>query len=171
MIRRIAVVMSIVSVAFSSWLYWGSDLKIEQELSSREWQSETVTLIENTTTHQPIGPLRRVDISSNVKYLPNGTYVRVSNVILYANNDDPQNIMNISETGKWDVSDNYLLVSPTKFRNVSQSQNQEFTKEELELATQFFKMEAQQSRRVDIVNNKTLLLTSLNHGSTVLFSN
>jgi transmembrane regulatory protein ToxS len=79
--------------------------------------------------------------------------------------------MNISETGKWDVSDNYLLVSPTKFRNVSQSQNQEFTKEELELATQFFKMEAQQSRRVDIVNNKTLLLTSLNHGSTVLFSN
>lgn len=171
MIRRIAVVMSIVSVAFSCWLYWGSDLKVEQELSSREWQSETVTLIENTTTHQAIGPLRRVDISSNVKYLPNGTYVRVSNVVLYANNDDPQNIMNISETGKWDVSDNYLLVSPTKFRNVSQSQSQEFTQEELELVTQFFKMEAQQSRRVDIVNNKTLLLTSLNYGSTVLFSN
>ena len=79
--------------------------------------------------------------------------------------------MNISETGKWDVSDNYLLVSPTKFRNVSQSQSQEFTQEELELVTQFFKMEAQQSRRVDIVNNKTLLLTSLNYGSTVLFSN
>jgi len=106
MIRRIAVVMSIVSVAFSSWLYWGSDLKIEQEISSREWQSKTVTVIENTTTHQPIGSLRRVDISSNVKYLPNGTYVRVSNVVLYANNDDPQSIMNISETGKWDVSDN-----------------------------------------------------------------
>lgn len=171
MIRQIAVVMSIVSVAFSSWLYWGSDLKIEQEISSREWQSKTVTVIENTTTHQAIGSLRRVDISSNVKYLPNGTYVRISNVVLYANNDNPQSIMNISETGKWDVSDNYLLVSPTKFRNVSQSQSQEFTQEELELVTQLFKMEAQQSRRVDIVNNKTLLLTSLNHGSTVLFSN
>lgn len=171
MMRKIAVAMSIASIAFSSWLYWGSDLKLEQEISSREWQSRTVTVIENTKTHQPIGPLRRVDISSNVKYLPNGTYLRVSNVILYAENDDAQNIMNISETGQWDVSDNYLLVTPTKFRNVSQSQNQDFTPEELELVTQFFKMDAQQSRRVDIVNKNTLLLTSLNHGSTVLFSN
>ncbi|MGC9493312.1 regulatory protein ToxS, partial [Vibrio genomosp. F10] len=28
-----------------------------------------------------------------------------------------------------------------------------------------------QSRRIDIVNKQTLLLTSLNHGSTVLFTN
>ncbi|TON53267.1 transcriptional regulator, partial [Vibrio parahaemolyticus] len=28
-----------------------------------------------------------------------------------------------------------------------------------------------QSRRIDVVNEKTLLLTSLNHGSTVLFRN
>ncbi|MFV0447715.1 MAG: regulatory protein ToxS [Vibrio sp.] len=170
--RKIAVMMSVASIALSSWLYWGSDLKLEQEISSREWQSKTVTVIEHTKTHQPIGPLRRVDILSNVKYLPNGTYSRVSNIVLYAENDDnAQNIMNISETGKWDVSDGYLLVTPAKFRNVSQSQNQDFTAEELELVTQIFKMDAQQSRRVDIVNDYTLLLTSLNHGSTVLFSN
>jgi transmembrane regulatory protein ToxS len=36
---------------------------------------------------------------------------------------------------------------------------------------QFLKMEAQQSRRIDIVNEKTLLLTSLNQGSSILFSN
>ncbi|MFA0520485.1 regulatory protein ToxS, partial [Vibrio sp. 10N.222.55.E8] len=39
------------------------------------------------------------------------------------------------------------------------------------LITQVIKMDAEQSRRIDIVNPKALLLTSLNHGSTVLFSN
>ncbi len=171
MMRRVAVVMGLASIAFSSWLYWGSDIKLTQELSSREWQSKTITMIENNTSHQPIGPLRRVNISSNVKYLPNGTYLRSSKVILFANANNAENIMNISETGNWDISDNYLLISPTQFKNISQSQNKDFTEDELELVTQFFKMDAQQSRRIDIVNKKTLLLTSLNHGSTVLFSN
>ncbi|WP_165310609.1 regulatory protein ToxS [Vibrio ziniensis] len=171
MIRKIATMMCITSVAFSSWLYWGSDLKLKQEISSREWQSKTVMVIENSKSHQSIGPLRKVDIESNVKYLSNGIYSRSSTVILYSNGQEAENILNISETGNWDVSDNYLLISPTKFRNVSQSQNQDFTQEELELVTQFFKMDAQQSRRVDIVNKKTLLLTSLSQGSIVLFSN
>ncbi len=171
MIRRIAILTLVVSVVFSSWLYWGSNLKLEQEISSREWQSKTITVLENTDSHQSIGPLRKVDITSNVKYLPNGTYLRVSRIMLYTDEHNNQSIINMSETGNWDISDNYLLVSPTQFKNISQSQNAEFTQDELDLITKFFEMEAEQSRRIDIVNNNTLLLTSLNHGSTVLFSN
>ncbi len=171
MIRRIAILTLVVSVVFSSWLYWGSNLKLEQEISSREWQSKTITVLENTDSHQSIGPLRKVDITSNVKYLPNGTYLRVSRIMLYTDEHNNQSIINMSETGNWDISDNYLLVSPTQFKNISQSQNAEFTQDELDLITNFFEMEAEQSRRIDIVNNNTLLLTSLNHGSTVLFSN
>jgi transmembrane regulatory protein ToxS len=54
---------------------------------------------------------------------------------------------------------------------VSSPQTKDFTKEQLELITQLFKMDAEQSRRIDIVNDKTLLLTSLSHGSTVLSTN
>ncbi len=171
MIRKFAVLTLVISAIFSSWLYWGSDLKLEQEIASREWQSKTITVVENADSHQSIGPLRKVDITSNVKYLPNGTYLRVSRILLYTDDHATQNIINMSETGDWDISDNYLLVSPTQFKNISQSQNTEFTQEELDLITKFFEMEAEQSRRIDIVNNNTLLLTSLNHGSTVLFSN
>lgn len=80
-------------------------------------------------------------------------------------------MINISESGDWDVSDNYLLVSPTEFKDVSSTQSKDFTPQQLDLITQLFKMDSEQSRRIDIVNEKTLLLTSLNHGSTVLFSN
>jgi len=175
MIRKISVLTLVVSIAFSSWLYWGSDLKLKQEISSHEWQSRMVTVLEEDASRENVGPLRKVDVTSNVKYLTNGTYIRVSNVILFAEGDSDaqgtRNLINISETGNWDINDSYLLVSPTQFENLAQGHSKEFTPEELKVITQIFRMEAQQSRRIDIVNSKTLLLTSLSHGSTVLFSN
>jgi transmembrane regulatory protein ToxS len=62
-------------------------------------------------------------------------------------------------------------VSPKEFKDVSSAQSKDFTEEQLNLITQLFKMDAQQSRRIDVINEKALLLTSLSHGSTVLFTN
>lgn len=169
--QKIAAGLLIVSALFSGWLYWGSDLKVEQVLTSNEWQSEMVTVIADSIQEESVGPLRKVNVVSNVKYLPNNTYIRVATVRLYGNDADNESIINISESGTWDISDNYLLVSPTEFKDVSSAQSKDFTAEQLDLITQLFKMDAQQSRRIDIVNTKTLLLTSLSHGSTVLFTN
>ncbi len=56
-----------------------------------------------------------------------------------------------------DVSnDNYLLVSPTEFKDVTSAQRQDFSEEQLELITQVIKMDAEQSRRID-TNPKALL--------------
>ncbi|AIU66104.1 membrane protein [Vibrio coralliilyticus] len=169
--QKIAAGLLVLSALFSGWLYWGSDLKVEQVLTAKEWQSKMVTVITDSLQEESVGPLRKVDVTSNVKYLPNGSYIRVATVRLYANNAESENVINISETGEWDISDNYLLVSPIEFKDVSSAQSKDFTADQLKLITQIFKMDAQQSRRIDIVNEKTLLLTSLSHGSTVLFSN
>ncbi|MFY2509388.1 hypothetical protein F0225_14260 [Vibrio pectenicida] len=169
--HKIAAGLLVLSALFSGWLYWGSDLKVEQVLTSKEWQSRMVTLITDGLREESVGSLRRVTVDSNVKYLPNGQYNRFATVRLYAEGTKSENIINISEEGEWDVSDNYLLVSPIKFKDVSSAQSKDFNEEQLKLITQIFKMDAQQSRRIDIVNENTLLLTSLNHGSSVLFSN
>ncbi|WPC73306.1 regulatory protein ToxS [Vibrio porteresiae] len=169
MTKRIATIIFLISLIFSAWLYLDSDLKVEQLLSSREWQSRIVTKLESDRS---VGPLTRVDVSSNMKYLPNGNYIRVSVMRLFAQQSkEPDSVINISETGDWDVSDNYLLVTPKQFKDVSNSKSSDFTPDQLKLITQFFKLDAEQSRRIDIVNDKTLLLTSLSHGSQVLFSN
>ncbi|MCZ4295812.1 regulatory protein ToxS [Vibrio sinaloensis] len=169
--QKIAAGLLILSAVFSGWLYWGSDLKVEQVLTSNEWQSKMVTVIAAKIPDDSVGPLRKVNVVSNVKYLPNNTYIRVATVRLYGNDTENESIINISETGTWDISDNYLLVSPTEFKDVSSAQSKDFTEDQLSLITQLFKMDAQQSRRIDVVNDKTLLLTSLSHGSTVLFTN
>lgn len=157
------------STLFSVWLYWGSDLKVEQVLTASEWQSEMVTLITDKLPNDTVGPLRRVQVNSNVKYLPNGDYIRVSGIKLLAQGSTAESKISISEKGSWEVSDNYLLVSPSEFKDISTSQSQDFSAEQLALITQIFRLDSEQSRRIDIVNGKTLLLTSLNHGSTVLF--
>ena len=110
--QKIAAGLLVLSALFSGWLYWGSDLKVEQVLTAKEWQSKMVTVITDSLQEESVGPLRKVDVTSNVKYLPNGSYIRVATVRLYANNAESENVINISETGEWDISDNYLLVSP-----------------------------------------------------------
>ncbi|MEZ9947120.1 regulatory protein ToxS, partial [Vibrio breoganii] len=89
--------------------YWSSNAKVERLLTQHEWQSRMVTLISDNKQADSIGPLRRVELSSNAKYLPNGTYLRMSVVRLYGNQTEPANVINISETGQWDINDNYLL--------------------------------------------------------------
>lgn len=169
--KRIACAILATSAIFSGWLYWGSDLKVEQVLTASEWQSVMVTLINEDLPDDTVGPLRKVNVESNVKYLPNGEYLRVANIKLFAQGSNEESTINISEKGNWEVSDDYLLVTPSEFKDISASQSQDFTEEQLRLITQIFKLDAEQSRRIDVVNEKTLLLTSLSHGSSVLFRN
>lgn len=50
--RHIAMGIFLLSLLLSSWLYWGSDFKLEQVLTSREWQSKMVSLIK-TNSNSP----------------------------------------------------------------------------------------------------------------------
>ncbi len=102
--RHIAMGILLLSLLLSSWLYWGSDFKLEQVLTSREWQSKMVSLIKTNSNRPAMGPLSRVDVTSNVKYLPNGTYLRVSIVKLFSDDNSAESVINISEFGEWDIS-------------------------------------------------------------------
>ena len=57
--HKIAAGLLVLSALFSSWLYWGSDLKVEQVIS-KEWQSRMVTLITDSLREESVGSLRRV---------------------------------------------------------------------------------------------------------------
>lgn len=156
------------SVMFSTWLYFASDYKQQQLLMSREWQSSSVSRIEPTKLEK-LGMLRRVEQSSHVVYLPNQTYSRLTLLKLFSQSEQPLTL-HISETGQWDLSGGYLLTTPVEFKDVTSGENQDFKPEHLNVIRQIFRMDAQQSRRIDMLNEKALLLTSLNYGSNILYS-
>lgn len=68
--QKIATIILVVSAIFSAWIYWGSDIKTEQILTSQEWQSKMTTVIRPSVRSDSVSTLRRVDVTSNVKYLP-----------------------------------------------------------------------------------------------------
>ncbi len=170
--KKIAGILLLCSIVLSIWIYFGSNFKLKHLIISHEWQSRIVTMIEHKNDPESVGPLKKVEVTSNVKYLPNATYIRVSVLKLFANENsrEPETMIDISETGEWSLSQNYLLISPTGFKDISSKQSRDFSPEQLEIVTQLFKMDAQQSRRVDVIDLHTLLLTSLNHDSTILYA-
>lgn len=163
-----AFIILALSAIFSTWLYFSSDYKQEQLLMSREWQSTSVSRIEPMQLDE-LGMLRRVEQSSHVVYLPNQTYSRITLLKLFSESEQPLTL-HISESGKWDISGGYLLTEPLEFKDITSGQNEDFQKRHLTIVKQVFRMDAQQSRRIDIINEKSLLLTSLTYGSNILYS-
>ncbi|OLQ69346.1 hypothetical protein BIT28_20410 [Photobacterium proteolyticum] len=163
-----AFIVLALSTSFSAWLYFSSDYKQEQLLMSREWQSMSVSRIEAMQLEQ-LGMLRRVEQSSHVVYLPNKTYSRITLLKLFSESEQPLTL-HISESGKWDISGGYLLTEPLEFKDITSGQNKDFQSHHLAIVKQVFRMDAQQSRRIDIINKKSLLLTSLTYGSSILYS-
>jgi transmembrane regulatory protein ToxS len=169
--KKAALIILFASAIISSWIYWGSDVKVEQVLTSREWQTNLVTYIHTGHTDADLGTLSKVKINSNVKYLATGQYLRSSRMELINEESDDPTIIDISEIGNWELSDNYLLISPEDFNDSSAVDNRQFTETQLKLIKQIFETDAQQSRRVDIISDNAILLTGLGHGSQVLVSN
>ncbi|KJG40382.1 membrane protein [Photobacterium angustum] len=157
-----------ISITVCSWVYFSTDYKQEQLLMSREWQSTTFSRIEPTQLDN-LGTLRKVKQNSNMVYLPNHTYSRITTLELYSEKPTPVTI-HISESGQWDVSGGYLLTEPTEFKDVTSGTNIDFDDKQLNVVKDIFRMNAQESRRIDVINKNSLLLTSLTYGSNILYS-
>lgn len=160
----IVLIITVISV----WLYWHGDSKLQQQLVSREWQSNTVAHM--NMWEQKVAAVDKVSIHSTVKYLPNNTYLKNSTLTFTGDKlATPVEII-ISESGNWVLSDNYLVVTPGLFKDVSTKPLVDLTSEEVEELKALFKIASQQSRRIDIINDKTMMLTGLDNASKLLFS-
>lgn len=166
--KKIVPITVLIIVLAASWTYWNSDKKIEQTLISKEWQSTTIAYM--NLWDQKISSLDKAVITSTVKYLPNKSYIKNSTLIFSSNNvQDPVEIT-ISESGQWGVSDNYLIVDATSFKDISTKPVILISPEQVDELKKLFKISSQQSRKIDVIDDRTLLLTSLGHGSNIFVS-
>ena len=173
--KTFAYIILVISVIFSIWLLSESEVKLRHLLTSREWQTNIVIITPSKVTGKALdnlGPLGKFHGHGNIKYLHNGTYIRVTDTDLYDLNDELFASIQISESGEWELSDNYLLVNPKVFRETTTNRKEGvISEEQLETLKKGYMMDARESRRVDIINDNSLLLTSLDHGSVILSSN
>ncbi len=167
--QNLPLIILIASAIISAWLYWSSDFKTTQLLTSQKWESNMTTRIKAGLNI--VNDLKRANINSNVVYHPNGKYSKDSIVKLYTGEELTfASEIHISESGKWSFSGQYLIINPIEFNNVATNEAHSFSKKQIKEMMSIFKMEAERTQRVDIINKKTLLLTSLNNGSAILFT-
>lgn len=88
---------------------------------------------------------------------------------LFSDDQEPLTL-HISESGTWNISGGYLLTEPGEFKDITSGSNKDFQKKQLTAIRKMFRMDARQSRRIDVLNEKSLLLTSLTYGSTIYYS-
>ncbi|OEF24003.1 regulatory protein ToxS [Vibrio rumoiensis] len=166
--QKILSIIALIITVIGVWLFWNGDSKVKQLLTSREWQSTTIAYM--TFWDQKISTLDKAVITSTIKYLPNNTYLKISTLVFSSKNITAPIEINISESGGWELSDHYLVVTSDQFKDISTKPVTEISPAQVDELKKLFKISSQQSRRVDVVNEKTLLLTSLGHGSTILSS-
>ncbi|MFH0256334.1 regulatory protein ToxS [Vibrio rumoiensis] len=166
--KKIVPVIVLIITLVASWMYWNSDKKLEEALMSKEWHSTTIAYM--NLWDQKISSLDKAVIRSTVKYLPNKNYIKNSTLIFSSKNvQDPIEIT-ISESGQWDVSDSYLIVDATSFKDISTKPVTLISPEQVDELKKLFKISSQQSRKIDVIDERTLLLTSLGHGSNIFVS-
>ncbi|MBD1571877.1 hypothetical protein HC725_01100 [Vibrio sp. S17_S38] len=166
--KKIITIIALAgSILFSSWAYWHSDFKLKHLLESREWQTASVT---HMSEWENSGNIDKAKITSNVKYLTNGTYLKITALSLYSKQLKEPAELRIAESGEWELSDDYIIITPKDFKDASGISPAGLSKEQLDKIKELFKINSQQSRKIDIINDNTLLFTTLGHGSNVLFS-
>lgn len=165
--KVLPVVFFVLSLTLSLGYYF-SDFKQNQTLQAHEWQSSLIVNVDSWT--KQLKDLKRVEIHSGWKYLPNNTYLKSSNLtMIYKDNHEPVEIQ-IMEKGSWEISDSYLLLTPTDFQDITANTNISASLLDAKQIKSLFKIGSQQSRRLDIINSNTLVLTNLGQSSITLFS-
>ncbi|WP_434355977.1 regulatory protein ToxS [Parasalinivibrio latis] len=156
-----------ISVVLSAWFFLGSDYRIEKMLTQNEWHTRSLSRIE-PAAFDDVPDLSSSYTTSATVFLPNHSYSRQTDVLLRGKSEDVKVKLIIAEQGKWSVSGGYLTLQPTSFSDVTSGNNESFTTQEMDLLRAFYKLNVLQIRRIDKINNSTLMLTSLNYGSIVL---
>lgn len=154
--------------------YQHSDFRTEKILTSNKWHSMTEVYISPKTVQQnnfKLGPVSKMDLNSNIKYLTNKTYIRESYIKLYNHDNEELAEINIADLGKWSSKDGYIFAEPQEYIDISSEEQKGLSKEEIEVFKKLFEMETRQIRHLDKVNRNTILLTGIDNSSRVLFAN
>lgn len=168
--RFLPFLLLLVSVAASAWFFLCEDVRTANHLMSREWKSRTINQIEKSAFRDTKG-LTEINQQVHMVFLPDQTYSRVTQIVLKNQLEGAEVVMSISESGNWEVSGGYLKLKLTDIKDVTTGDTADFSEQDLEFVRTFYKLGAEKVRRVDVLEDRNaLLLTSLNHGSLVLYN-
>ncbi|TCS40202.1 regulatory protein ToxS [Reinekea marinisedimentorum] len=152
--------------------------RLQNAITASEWKSKSVIVFSELNIQQgaeDVPPLSKVEVFSNTRYLRDGVFIKVTHINVFKNGNDaasePPVSVEFTESGQWEMHGNYLFLTDTEITNVPTNRSLGVSKEQInELRDRLLTTE-QQSSRVEIINERSILLTSLNQDSLLLHAN
>ncbi|WED25005.1 regulatory protein ToxS [Vibrio sp. JC009] len=136
-------------------------------LTSKEWKHSAVIMFPSNMNTEPDNtylPIGQIHIHSTARYLSNGTYVKSSALDLYLHQEReigrPDSIIRISESGTWQLIDNYLFIHQTEIQELPVMKDSVLSTIQTQEIKERYVIEGQQSKRIDILSENSLLITS-----------
>ncbi|GAA5644848.1 regulatory protein ToxS [Vibrio proteolyticus] len=142
---------------------------LHRTLTAREWEMTLTTLIPPLERELVVGPIRQIDIHASIKFLSDGTYTRMTQLLILTQRSKNRDALQISDTGTWSSRDNYIMTAAKEY-HVTSSVPEVLSSSQMDLIAEFYRIENQQSWKVQAINERTLLLTNHNFGSNVIFA-
>lgn len=175
-VRALAVYV-FVTLAVGVYAYMASNNNLDSLIVSQEWHSHSVVLFPERSERTLPGddePLDRIKINSKTKYLDNGQFINTTRIDVFKKqvekNGRPSSTVEFSESGTWQINNNYLLISNTEVENVPTKKSLSLTDEQVNDLRNRVVMSSKQNWRIDMLNEQSLLLTSLSNDSQLLTS-
>lgn len=178
MSKKILISLLAVSIIACVFVYLTPGYKLRRALTAGEWKGASVLLFsaENSLgLSEDEAPLEKVEVYTNTRYLPDGMFVKVTHLNIFRREGSagaqPPSKVEFTESGQWELHRNYLLLKDTEISNVPTEKSLDLTHDQVSDLRERLLMTEQQSSRVEIINEHSLLLTGLNQNSQLLHAN
>ncbi len=151
-----------------SVIFWErTNSRVENIMTEQDWKMKIVTIIPSQFEVNAFGHVNQISIDAELSFSADGTYQRLTRMQLQSHLSSEQSDLLITDSGIWKVKAGYLLMAPIDFQS-GRASNHETAPAHIEVIKEFYRMETQQSRKIEVVNEKTLLLSGIGLSSIAL---
>lgn len=170
MIKEVMIALFFLLAAIGYSVYQNSDANTKLLLASKKWETNFDiyrSRIQRDNSNY-LENIKQINVDSKIKFLTNNTYVRVSDIQLLSVSNDEKLFIHSSDSGRWEVKDNYLFINPLSF-NDSPNRSLLDTDEELtKLVHDLYVADSKNVRLVESINKSTILLVGVDDSSRLL---
>ncbi|MFC1236491.1 regulatory protein ToxS [Vibrio sp. F74] len=172
--KNLLITLTILSLPLMYLIVDDSTSIEKSSFTSKAWHSEMRVLLpeksENFGTLD-IDKMYTVSIKSDIKYMNDNTYIQNSIVNSFDVNDVTMSTLEISNVGQWKYEQGYIFLEAGDVRDVSSVRVNHIDDGSLEKMKEMFIINMLRGTEVNQIDEKTMLMTSIDNSSRLWVAN
>lgn len=172
--KNLLTILSILSLPLVYLIAHDSTSIEKSSFTSKAWHSKIKVLIPKESENfgkLAIDRVYTVAIKSDIKYMNDNTYVQNSIVDSFDRNNDIISTLELSNVGKWKYEQGYIFLEAGDIRDVSSVRKSHIDDGSVERLKEIIIINMLRVTEVNKIDEKTMLMTSIDNSSRLWVAN